>query len=379
MLSITSEIYSSTRTTLINAEVAMKSIENDLRRILTPHFRNVYGDNYKSKLNQTIELYVKLHGSDIGPLMGFLYRMEREFDNTTPLVYSYNLVRMLQSYIEVEQDFNNRNQRYRQEQAAREAEEKKLREREEQVGDYITAAKKAEQNGDYESAIKHYRNALGILPTQDASINESIKSAQKMQVFLLERETKVYDFKELKPKEYDALNDSLTSRLRDYLIASEFDGKGEISIAKTVDYEGKSRLHISSSLKDKALDFQLRNTINRAKLQPVLYGYNVSANAEFYYQVRKEAPAEIEVTKKNDGSLIFKNDLTDKSYEQEITRLMMQEPSGKYTWELHKATINQEDFFNSKVLKYKKLPAAFSKKILYALPIFILALSLIEK
>jgi len=104
MFGFVTEINPSQKPTSFFADTSADPIENDLRRVLSPHFKNVYGENYASKLNKIIEQYVKVHGSDLGPLKRMINFVDRNYDNSSPWVYSKNLVDHIQGVFEVRQE-----------------------------------------------------------------------------------------------------------------------------------------------------------------------------------------------------------------------------------------------------------------------------------
>jgi hypothetical protein len=243
------------------------------------------------------------------------------------------------------------NERRAKENEARQAAAQKAREQEQWLKGIIASAEQYEKREEYETAILQYRKALGIFPAQDAVINDHIKKAQEALASKNERETMIYDYQELKPAEYKTLNDKLTNQLKELLFLKEVEGYGKIILSKTIKYNSETYSNVSSTFKDKTLESRLRSILNNAKMQSAWKGgRTVSVKAEFPFEVRSEFSV-VDVTKKH--SDLYFDKKTDKSYQAEVSRLLKEAPSGEFSWDINRLTINKEDYFDSRMLKYK--------------------------
>jgi len=175
---------------------------------------------------------------------------------------------------------------------------------------------------------------------------------KKLNAFLLERKTKVYDYKELNSSDYNSINNSITSKIQNILKEKNINGIVEYKIVYTIDTLGStsfSLLEIGSP--NSEITNLIKPLIKDIQLKPVSKnGYSVFAKSEYTINIKLEEKT-FEVKKNNVETVTINN--PNNLYEKEISSLISSAPLGKYTIQIRKKEINNIDFSNNYVSKYK--------------------------
>lgn len=203
----------------------------------------------------------------------------------------------------------------------------------------------------YSSAIKIYNDALNLKSEETYPIDK-IKEANSILAFIEERKNKIFDYKNLNSRDYNSINSSVSTKIKNALVDKNISGTANFSIVYIVDTLGKTTVSLNdnNSSNLEILDL-IKPIISEIVLKPVYKdGYSVFAKAEYDFNILMDD--KIFKLKKNNVEIISYNN-PHNLYTKEISNLISAGPIGKYQIQIQKLTINNVDFSNNAIIKYR--------------------------
>lgn len=258
---------------------------------------------------------------------------------------------MIYNYKEIEEQIKLQEELERQEleaQLKRELEEKI---KEEKYQTLISQADSLYQKKNYSASKTTYSKALEIKPEENYPTNRIIE-IDKLLAFLEERKTKIYHYKELNSSDYNSINNSITSKIQNILKEKNITGFADYKITYKIDTLGITSFSlVETGVPSPEISNLIKPLIKDIQLKPVSKnGYSVFAKSEYVVSIKMEEKT-FEVKKNNVETIIFNN--PNNLYKTEISQLVSSGPIGKYTIKIQKKEINNIDFSNNSVSKYR--------------------------
>lgn len=172
--------------------------------------------------------------------------------------------------------------------------------------------------------------------------------------FLEERKNKIFDYKNLNYSDFNSINSIISTEIKEKLTNKNVLGTAVFSVVYNIDTLGQTSVSLidnnSSNLEILNL---IKPAINEIVLKPVyMDGYSVFAKAKYDFNILIDD--KIFNLKKNNIEVIHYNNPSN-LYEKEISNLISSEPIGKYTIQIQKQTINNEDFSKNSIIQYKSI------------------------
>jgi len=270
---------------------------------------------------------------------------EYSYDNT---VYYFI---MIYNYKEIEEQIKLQEEIERQEleaQLKRELEEKI---KEEKYQTLISQADSLYQKKNFSASKSTYSKALVIKPEENYPSNK-ITEIEKLLSFLEERKTKIYEYKELNYSDYNSINNSITSKIQNTLKEKNITGIADYKITYKIDTLGVTSFSfLETGVPTPEITNLIKPLIKDIQLKPVSKnGYSVFSKSEHVVNIKMEEKT-FEVKKNNVETIVFNN--PNNLYKTEINQLVSSGPIGKYTIKIQKKEINNIDFSNNSVSKYR--------------------------
>lgn len=270
---------------------------------------------------------------------------EYSYDNT---VYYFI---MIYNYKEIEEQIKLQEELERQEleaQLKRELEEKI---KEEKYQTLISQADSLYQKKNYSASKTTYSKALEIKPEENYPTNKIIE-IDKLSAFLEERKTKIYDYKELNSSDYNSINNIVPSKIQNVLKEKNITGFADYKITYKIDTLGTTSFSlVETGVPSPEITNLIKPLVKDIQLKPVSKnGYSVFAKSEHVINIKMEEKT-FEVKKNNVETIVFNN--PNNLYKTEINQLVSSGPIGKYTIKIQKKEINNIDFSNNSVSKYR--------------------------
>jgi len=203
----------------------------------------------------------------------------------------------------------------------------------------------------YSNAIKIYNVALSLKSEEPYPI-EKITEANSILAFLEERKNKIFDYKNLNSTDYNSINSSVSIKIKNALTNKNISGTAIFSIVYIIDTLGKTTVSLNdiNSSNLEIIDL-IKPIISEIDLKPVyMDGYSVFAKAEYDFNIIMDD--KIFKLKKNNVEIIAYNNPRN-LYTKEISNLISAGPIGKYKIQIQKRTINNFDFSNNAIIKYR--------------------------
>lgn len=273
------------------------------------------------------------------------YKNEYSYDNT---VYYFIMV---YNYKEIEEQIKLQEEIERQELEAKLKREFEAKIKEEKYQILISQADSLYQKKNYSASKTTYSKALEIKPEENYPTNKIIE-IDKLLAFLEERKTKIYDYKELNSSDYNSINNSVTSKIQNVLKEKNVTGLADYKITYKIDTLGTTSFSlVETGVPSPEITNLIKPLIKDIQLKPVLKnGYSVFAKSEHVINIKMEEKT-FEVKKNNLETIVFNN--PNNLYKTEINQLVSSGPIGKYTIKIQKKEINNIDFSNNSVSKYR--------------------------
>lgn len=258
---------------------------------------------------------------------------------------------MIYNYKEIEEQVKLQEELERQEleaQLKRELEEKI---KEEKYQTLISQADSLYQKKNYSASKNTYSQALEIKPDENYPTNKIIE-IDKLLAFLEERKTKIYDYKELNSSDYNSINNIVASKIQNVLKEKNITGFADYKLTYRIDTLGTTSFSlIETGVLSPEITNLIKPLIKDIQLKPVSKnGYSVFAKSEHVVNIKMEEKT-FEVKKNNVETIVFNN--PNNLYQNEINQLVSSGPIGKYTIKIQKKKINNIDFSNNSVSKYR--------------------------
>lgn len=272
---------------------------------------------------------------------------EYSYENT---VYYFIMV---YNYKEIEEQIKLQEELERQEleaQLKRELEEKI---KEEKYQTLISQADSLFQKKNFSASKSTYSKALVIKPEENYPSNK-ITEIEKLLFFLEERKTKIYDYKELNYSDFNSINNSIISKIQNTLKEKNISGFADYKITYKIDTLGTTSFSlIETGVPNPEISNLIKPLIKDILLKQVSKnGYSVFAKSEHVVNIKMEEKI-FEVKKNNVETIVFNN--PNSLYKTEINQLVSSGPIGRYTIRIQKKEINNVDFSNNSVSKYRSI------------------------
>ena len=270
---------------------------------------------------------------------------EYSYDNS---VYYFIMV---YNYKEIEEQVKLQEELEKQEleaQLKRELEEKI---KEEKYQTLISQADSLYIEKNYSASKNTYSQALEIKPNENYPTNKIIE-IDRLLVFLEERGTKIYDYQELNSSDYNSISNTVTSKIQNVLKEKNITGFADYKLTYKIDTLGITSFSlIETGSPNSEITNLIKPIIKDIQLKPVSKnGYSVSAKSEYIINIKMEERT-FEVKKNNVETIVFNN--PNNLYKNEINKLVSSGPIGRYTIIIQKKEINNIDFSNNSVSKYR--------------------------
>ncbi|MDR0682995.1 MAG: hypothetical protein LBG15_14275 [Dysgonamonadaceae bacterium] len=220
-------------------------------------------------------------------------------------------------------------------------------------------------NRQYAKAKEEYGKALSLKPDSN-TVKGKIKEIDAFMLFLKERTYKQYDYTKIDISDYNAKNSYITEEMRKSLLANrEILPKTNANIVFEIDTLGITVSEFSSSIQNNSLNTMLERINKSIKLNSCfINGYPVNAKAGFNYTVEhnhaiitvEKKARNIEVALLNDMhfvSEIVSNSRYFDIYKKNIIKELEPAPFGKYTFDMNKTIINEQEYSNYRLVKMK--------------------------
>lgn len=217
-----------------------------------------------------------------------------------------------------------------------------------QYNNLIEQASNFEEKKNYAQAKDAWQKANNLIPQKE--IQDRIDKNNQMLLFLKERESTTYNYRNRFSLEYFKLDNKNKSTLTGILLETPNVAETEIKIISQSDTAGYTRNILETNLSDAALKHRITDMTNKIKLDAQLNGYPVASEAFFDYTISSEETV-IKIKKRFDKYSSKGNKHT--NFQSEVTNLLSVAPYGDFTVQFNKTTINGISHIESKVLKHK--------------------------
>ena len=215
----------------------------------------------------------------------------------------------------------------------------------------ISQADSLFQQKNFSASKNKYIEALVLKPNESYPKNKIIE-IEKISSFLEQRKNKIYDYSELNSSDYNTTNNFIASEIQNSLKELNITGFADYKITYVIDTLGiTSYSLIVQEGTNPLITNLITPLIQNIQLIPVSKnGYYVFAKSEYFITIKMEEKS-FEVKKNNVETIVYNN--PNNLYQNEINKLVSNGPIGHYTIKIQKKEINNLDFSNNFVSKYR--------------------------
>jgi len=175
---------------------------------------------------------------------------------------------------------------------------------------------------------------------------------RKLFAFLQERATKIYDYKMLAKDKYNSQDNAIEIELQQMLSDEKATINTDITINYTVDTLNAKKTSVSKTT-NTAIDAKLNRIASEIDLSPLeLNNYLVNSKADFKYHLLSEKPVIVNL-KKNSTGVKFEAASLNESHKTRANQMVSEFPEGKYSLQLRRVAVNNNERYDEKVLKYR--------------------------
>jgi len=195
-----------------------------------------------------------------------------------------------------------------------------------------------------------YKEAQDIKPLE-AYPNTKLKEILAILDFLEQRKTKIYDYKEYNSLDFNNISNSLTSDIKEYMSSTSESGQLKIDLVYKIDTIGIKSFEYSSVLNTNTiiLNSILEIAKNYSLSEIYKNNYTLNSSATFSFDINLDN--KIYNVKSDNVEILIKAD--DEIYKSEIEKLIADNPIGKYQISIQSKKLNNIDYSNNKIIKYK--------------------------
>lgn len=197
---------------------------------------------------------------------------------------------------------------------------------------------------------------LELMRLAEQRRQDSIKREEqrKLQIFLMERKTKTFDYEIENPSDYRSIENNLLSDIKSYLKTETENTNLKVELVYVIDTLGRNTFSCNGINSDnqKVLD-NIKAIGQKYKLQVVKKNnYSMKAKAAYIFDVILDN--QVVSVRKNKVSTLYLSDNASK-YSQQINSLISGAPMGRFKISIAKRELNNQDFSTNKVLKYRSI------------------------